>query len=340
MAQLDKNYLATFPDQDVFDETYTRLVEQPWKAEDSESPWTPSQRLKNTWCKTIREVGPSEIESLAAAVGLARSAGLSFDESDLVDAYFQYPFPPRVIPDVIALLLVTGASPPPILWQAYFAPNLALNPHPISVWLLLAWYLRNPASSGMAEEVLRQYSVSPRNETEHFLVWQSLLNPLVRSKETSPLLWHQLAEMFNPRTELIRYNAQSSALAYAWQMRWHRANIQASTSLKRSKTFSPMLGQRELADDRFLPVEDLYRPKRSTIQWVNQAKTVGEVWQFYNPLLQWPWEAPKVPRPSSPAFGFALAIAGHPPYSGFTALASDLTLSGLWREHPCYAIFH
>ncbi len=321
----------------AFDDAYTEFVEKPWQAVADLLPWNAPTELRQEWEHSITHTS-DPLKRLVSAIGLSRSAGLTLHEVETIDAYISQHVEDfdNVNVDVVALLLCTGATPPPILFPAYFEPCLkASAPHPPPIlWLCLSWYLRAPGNIEVASAFLRHKDHWWPSPYGRFLIAQSLLNPLLAPPDELFHEWLQAEATFHPRKMHPTMNLNADLLFFAWAMRWDTTKI--PTVLR--PAFQWLIAQKSVLRPHDLPVEELTCPTQTTIQSFASNTELNEVYKYYLPLLRYPWESPSLPAFAAEGSVVALALAGHPPFLEWCKQRAPRSLEML-EAHPCWGLF-
>lgn len=294
-------------------------------------PWDAHPDLKSSWMDGLRSSDP--VERLASGVGLTRAARLTSAEMDALDGLMRDNEALDVLPsEALLILMVTGASPPPSLWEMFFAPTLARVPEGTpALWLTLAWWLRHPANAETARSILDRAPSMWRTPQGRFLVLASLLNPLLPPPARLYNTWLQAEAAFHPRASKEPAALLDPLLIAAWTLRWDRLGV-------RPRPFPSvewLARARQALGDMPVPVEHLHRPDAGTITKFQGTDPIRTLWRFYLPLLDWPWSEPPIARPINSAMGVAMIIAGFPPTKQVAlAVDSDPETGRLLREHP------
>lgn len=323
-----------------FDALYTEKVEEPWRQTAEEHPWRVTHELRAQWGEYLHHANP--LLRLAGAVGLSRSTELSLDEVDAVDRALQYPFPPHLVPDFIAVLLATGGNPPPILWPIYFEPNLLKKPRNQTVWLLLGWYLRQAGQNKLSTSFMAQ-GWKPDNALHNFVVWQGLLNPFSTVREGANL-WGRAAANYHPRTLEPAYSVLEPLCDLAWWLRPDQ-NKPGKNAVKGDHNFWRLMTERQRIPPLPYGVAEMGDPTRSTIEQLEKLEEeypyLVKGWKHYNPLLGWPWSEPQLLVTEKTEEKLFALLLGMPP---ITHSLLDLWQTRSWqpelKEYPCQSLLH
>ena len=328
----------------MFDDTYTELVEQPWRQDCSgnERPWSPSDDLKQRWLEGMNNQSSGEVERLCQAIGLARCANLNSDEAAHVNTFFERRGTGGVNPNIVTMMLVTGASAPLSLWYVFFHPTFEQAGRegtavaPIT-WILFGWFLRNPGVAPFAERLVR-HSPEQNNLFSRFTAWEAALNPLIFPQPELGVLWEQTALNFHPKTRHPAGNHYHGLTAFSWALRWDRpAGKQMALA---RPPFSWASSQKIGLHPHAVPAHELGNPTRAQIEYFHQAGKLYDAWRFYLPVLNWPWATPAIPYPESAGEVLALTVMGHPPLKDWVRQASALPdLLNLLATHPASGLF-
>lgn len=324
----------------LFDEAYTHLVEHPWREANaqSEKPWAASPHLKQQWADHLGDPTKSPEERTACAVGLSRSSQLTHEECDLVNEFFANADIGSAHPDIVALLLVTGASPPSILWPAYFKSFINNDPtnDQFLFWLLVGWFFRSPANVEYARTVLAHFS-KPTNSTHRMALLQSAMNPFVTPLKLPRCgSWQDAAWAFHPANS--NPTAHHALASFATALRW---DVFAFTT--RLSVFLPpplhwaSAARRQVSSDPFdAPLHTLHDPPRSVIQFMEGNHPLLLLWKYYLPLFNWPWDTPIVPHITDPSLALAYLLVGHPPHPSWLNPTLIQPILDHLRCHPCW----
>lgn len=322
---------------EAFDAAYTQCVEEPWRSAAGRFPWQAPDRLRAQWKQDMVH-SPAPLQRLVSAVGLSRSSELSLDEMESVDTYFRQQCQDGIgaNADVTALLLCTGASPPPALFPAYFEPCLkASAPHPPPIlWLCLSWYLRSCANAEIASAFLRKNERWWSTPYGRFIIVQSLLNPVLRPAENLFHEWLQAEATFHPGRSHPCASWNTDLLFFAWALRWDTGKIPANIQPALRWISAQKFGVAPLE----IPLAELGSPSRATIQSFTAPTELNEIYKFYLPLLRFPWETPSLPAFPSEGSVLGLALAGHPPFMDWCDRHAHRSLY-LLEKHPCWSLF-
>ncbi len=320
-----------------FDWAYNGLVEEPWRERcaRAQSPWVAPRDLRDRWLSAMR--GGGRAEALAGAVGLCRSAMIDNEERAALDAFFRDAAALRPAnAEVLVIMLVTGATPPPNLWAMYFGPMLERDPAGTPVlWLTLGWWLRHPSNADTARHVLRSGPALAARPLGRFMVAEAMLNPLVRPAEELFDAWLQALACFHPQTTRPPASLLEALPLAGWLCRWDRRGFSPEPGGAAARPLEWLVDQRRRVGDVMAEASDIHRPTREVIESFAGPDPMRRTWRYYLPLLAYPWDSPPEPVADCDSHALALLVAGHPPIAGWVAaMVKDPAVRGLLGHHP------
>jgi len=266
------------------DDIFSEEVLSPWQRDCSRSlkPWRATDSLKKRWLEMIRS--QSADVALCGAMALSRVSSLEENELEELEIFFnQIDSLASCSPDLVASMLLSGASPPHLFLQSYISLALSHSQNS-TLWSLLSSYVRHPHSASFdSAKMFRQ----PPPKKIAFLL---NANPARKLDCSSSGVWETAQNYFRgPRRQLSLDSPELLLLAQSLRADWGAGELR---SWVRSVGFS-----REIKDGLSLhpglssPVPELDHrdPSIHAINFFSGDDPVSRVWRFYNPLLIMPW---------------------------------------------------
>ncbi|MFZ5805834.1 MAG: hypothetical protein ACOY3I_01310 [Verrucomicrobiota bacterium] len=322
-----------------FAETLMELVVGPWQkhCSNAEFPWMAKPELRQRWLGAITSSDPST--SLSAAIGLARCAQPSFDEFKAVNEYFAHP-PSDVTTDIVILdLLLTGGTPPIILAETFFLPNLNAKPAPTPLfWPFLASYLRHPANAEVAKMILAL------ENAPSIAVYNALANPCLPSPEKYPQnRWFHALKVFHLKTPSPKEDTLLTDLErFAFFMRCDFPKdrfLQLSRDMLLEDPFFFAQLNHPCAFAGPHPEFDPTNPNAEALKYFSNDSPVCSLYRYYNPLLNYPWMAEEIASSEDDGVFMGLLLVGSAPLQiEHHHISQRKTITPIIQDHPAWEI--
>jgi hypothetical protein len=284
------------PEQFPFTPVFLQEVAGPWQEEclEAEFPWEATPALRKHWMQLALSSRPEEKES--AIIALARCSRQSQEEKMLVNSFLKNEDPFGSLPIGVAIdLMLSGASPDPILYPRFWGQALPAEvcgdrflAEMTSLWS------RHPATLPSLTEISSQIL-----HGENHFCWG--VNPLVDDRAIQMLMqvraesdwWPATAAFTSTETTLDRIeNAQCSLELFGMCLRPHLTEEQWNAilgmGLDSDMSFAYLehpVGMGMLCP----PQPDWLNPHREMIEYAKSATSLGTVWRYWMPTLNYPW---------------------------------------------------
>lgn len=323
----------------TFAQVFVEQVVAPWQKHcaGNEFPWEATPELRKKWLGGIASSDPAT--ALSSAIGLSRCAKPNDEELTTVNKYFSQPPPDITTHWVILDLLLTGASPPVVLSESFFMPNMKTKPVPSPLfWPFLSSYLRHPSNSELSKNMLTIDTIPA------IALYNAYANPLLPFPEKHPENpWLNALKIFHPKTPLPEISSFKSPLErFAFFMR---------CDFPRDKFLE--LSREVILDDPYFfaqlnhpcalsgapPEYDPQNPSLKAIQHFANDTPVCSLYRFYNPLLNYPWMAEDIASSQDDGVFMGLLLMGSAPLQmeQYHALERK-NIAPLIQQHPAWEV--
>lgn len=313
---------------ETLDKLFAEEVLNPWAKACARAhlPWRATPALRQNWL--AMSISPVPEEALCGALALARVSCLEEGERDVVEAFFnQKDAICERPPDLVAAMLLSGASPPHMFLQSFISLAFANTSNPL-IWDLFSRYLRHPSSSSFDRNLMFPPPALPR------VAFLLNANPL-REVEPSRLgVWGHCQEQFKgPRRRPDPSAPEPVMAANSLRTDWGSAELRdwlltacLPHQLEESLSHHPCLR-------RPCPALDHKDPSSHAIDFFAGSDPVSKVWRFYSPLLILPWLMdPSPPSSDLERMGTLMLGAVPPP------LSSSRTSVLFLESHPLRSV--
>jgi hypothetical protein len=312
-------------------------VFSPWEknCKCEEEPWKAMESLRLEWQKMI--LSGDFCTALAGGIGLARVSGQTEHEHELTENYFNSLTDPKELSlDTIAMILLTGASPPHIFLQSFLTTSLLSESGwgDSFYWSLLSSYVRHPHSTSLPLENMFDGEGGGRLR---YLVKCNPEFSVRRGLGGGGGSW--LRALFDFKSDEIDV-LEGGKTEIAGIARALRADI--DPKILRRMIDSLCLDR--IIEDRLKehPVLQLNRtagkifhasPTLNNILFFGGGDDVSRIWRFYNPLLIFPWMMEKAEEAESGLLYLGKLLCGAIPASRYNGDGATV-VNKIGNGHP------
>jgi hypothetical protein len=327
-----------------FDAVFSELVLWPWQKAclDADHPWQGTPDLKSKWRACINDEDPCV--SLCGALGLSRCSSLDSPDELLINEYFRAPKDEVVPTAVLLMLLLTGGTPPVVIWEAFlaslFKPDIFTEP---PYWHYLSALLRHPRMKTLAEASLKNVSTIP---FQNFICH---LNPMIEpsfdpSFFSGHRAWFEAVRVFHPmrkRMPLERIpDGDLARFAYFLRTDFDQDEFRGATrSILLEEPFFFAQLHHPCAHQGRAPSFDPLNPSKEALEYFSTETPVCSLWRFYNPLLTSPWMMEDVASTRKEGLYMGLLLLGFPSMeSAGHSVFDRASLRPLIETHPSWVL--
>lgn len=302
------------------DDVLQESVFSPWKklCQDSPFPWRATPDLRLEWRGMILS-SESEV-AMAGAIALSRTSRLSEEEFEEVENYFNNLGGGQISPETLAMVLLSGASPPHLFIQSFLTLCLLDQEGwgDSFYWSLFSSYVRHPHSAGLP--VGRMFVDGQNGKIQYLLK----CNPMDDTTGwASRGNWFSALRCFRKGEEELRAGRKTEIAVIAKSLR-----VDSNPTMLRKSIEVLCLDsviERSLAEHPVLRTGggcaefDHTDPSRESIDFFSGSDDVSKIWRFYNPLLIPPWMMEPLDVKETPLLYIGKLLCGMIPrgtYSG------------------------
>jgi hypothetical protein len=314
---------------------------QPWQDQAQETwlPWAANEELKGRWIAMIVS-GKDYCTRVAGFLALARVACLGASEEQLLGEFYRgYEFKCGNL-NLFVDYVLTGASPPPALWQGYFLKVLQKEePPPPHFWEQFSAFMRHPGFHRVLEQLatVRLSALA--------LGMLLLNNPMIgalRSRFLKDLAnpWIAAAFVSTLRaSEVLALDLDEQLVGLAAFLRTDYSvrefrDLRLKSNL--NEAFSLIEVEHPCRELGACEVFDQTNPHANAIIYHGCGGRVAGLLKYRNPLLNYPWITESALRLKCKGdVFFALCLLGLPPFEYQHLTGNALRFfTDLLAEHP------
>jgi len=316
------------------DSVLTEVVFDPWRkaSENSDRPWRATPKLRREWHSMV--LSADQDVSLAGAIALARVSLHEEHEFAVVENYFNNLDEVSIEPDTLAMVLLTGASPPHLFIQSFLTLRLLDQDgwNDSFYWSLFSSYIRHPHAAGLPYGKMFKDGKSGKI---HYIL---KCNPLAPVDNDAPKgNWHSALRQFRglKNDGFLCGKTEIAGIARILRADWSPQDLNKAIdklcldSVIEDQLFEhPVLTARESLGS--IVHAD---PSSKVIDFFSGENCVSKIWRFYNPLLIPPWMMEKLDDKQTPLLYLGKLLCGmipSPSYSG----ADKTVVNRISAGHP------
>lgn len=326
---------------DILQAFFTDQILEPWKeaCTNAPFPWEATPELRRQWLALARS--PGKHVALSGALALARCSRLTSEEKEAVNRLF-LDIPQEILPEeVILQILLTGGSPPSILYDTIFSPlmNSGELP-PDGYWTFFGHFVRHPIYVEQSETVL-QLEQCPLP-----LYYNAFINPARKAAPITPeqeanILWLKAAHIFHSSSARVQLSSLKTDLErFALLM---RCDFTIADFLGISSSFTldePFIFAQTDHPCQFsgpAPIYEHDNPSLEAIRYFSGTDSVSALYRFYNPLLNFPWEMEDILTSDHHGILMGLLLMGYMPHHITAHRVIDYpNLVSAIQQHPAF----
>lgn len=316
------------------DKILDQAVFSPWRdaCENATHPWRATPKLKADWAGMMRSGDPDT--SLAGGLGLARVSLQDESEFEIVENYFNNFNDINISPDTLAMVLLSGASPPHLFMQSFLTLCLLDKEGWCDsfYWSLFSSYIRHPHSSKLPLSAMFQDGNSGK------IQYLLKCNPLVAIGERSG------GGNWDSALRCFRDQLTKDGSGFRTEIATLAKSIRADTDPRTLSKIIDTLCLDGVMESRLKKHPVIIRqsvvgeidhsdPSSSSIAFFSGADDVSRIWRFYNPLLLHPWMMEKIDEDTNPLLYLGKLLCGMIPVPSYSG-TEKATVNRISAGHP------
>lgn len=315
------------------DEILEKTVFEPWRTacQEAERPWMATGELRKEWARMAMS-SDSDV-ALVGGLGLARVSRQSESEFEIVENYFNNIEETRLPPDTLAMVLLSGASPPHLFLQSFLTLKLMDEGgwNDPFCWGLFSSYVRHPHSSDMPFGKMFKDGVNGKMQ------YLARCNPLSKIDEGAGGSWVNALQCFkNPSLRSVTGGkTEIASLAKVLRVDTDPESLYKTidTLCLEGAIEERLFNHPVLERGMKIKTIDHLDPDSKTIDFFSGGDDVSKIWRFYNPLLLPPWMMEKLDDEKSPLLYLGKLLSGMIPLHSYTGQGRSI-VGRIAAGHP------